>query len=138
MWQHSPRYTIVVYMQIVVPRSPVESFKLWLEQFSFMKEGCDIFFEPLEKVVRVSANYAYSSQKKKNTLVRCIQFESQDFLLEVSWNKKVENIVFFSLNFRFSFFFFLLFKKIYHIFLIILYFIHITSILKSYHRLVFY
>lgn len=64
MWQHSPRYTIVVYMQIVVPRSPVESFKLWLEQFSFMKEGCDIFFEPLEKVVRVSANYAYSSQKK--------------------------------------------------------------------------
>lgn len=65
MWQHSPRYTIVVYMQIVVPRSPVESFKLWLEQFSFMKEGCDIFFEPLEKVVRVSANYAYSSQKKK-------------------------------------------------------------------------
>lgn len=137
MWQHSPRYTIVVYMQIVVPRSPVESFKLWLEQFSFMKEGCDIFFEPLEKVVRVSANYAYSSQKK-NTLVRCIQFESQDFLLEVSWNKKVENIVFSSLNFRFSFFFFLLFKKIYHIFLIILYFIHITSILKSYHRLVFY
>lgn len=137
MWQHSPRYTIVVYMQIVIPRSPVESFKLWLEQFSFMKEGCDIFFEPLEKVVRVSANYAYSSQKK-NTLVRCIQFESQDFLLEVSWNKKVENIVFFSLNFRFSFFFFLLFKKIYHIFLIVLYFIHITSILKSYHRLVFY
>lgn len=137
MWQHSPRYTIVVYMQIVVPRSPVESFKLWLEQFSFMKEGCDIFFEPLEKVVRVSANYAYSSQKK-NTLVRCIQFESQDFLLEVSWNKKVKNIVFFSLNFRFSFFFFLLFKKIYHIFLIVLYFIHITSILKSYHRLVFY
>lgn len=137
MWQHSPRYTIVVYMQIVVPRSPVESFKLWLEQFSFMKEGCDIFFEPLEKVVRVSANYAYSSQKK-NTLVRCIQFESQDFLLEVSWNKKVENIVFSSLNFRFSFFFFLLFKKIYHIFLIVLYFIHITSILKSYHRLVFY
>lgn len=64
MWQHSPRYTIIVYMQIVVPRSPVESFKLWLEQFSFMKEGCDIFFEPLEKVVRVSANYAYSSQKK--------------------------------------------------------------------------
>lgn len=137
MWQHSPRYTIVVYMQIVVPRSPVESFKLWLEQFSFMKEGCDIFFEPLEKVVRVSANYAYSSQKK-NTLVRCIQFESQDFLLEVSWNKKIENIVFSSLNFRFSFFFFLLFKKIYHIFLIVLYFIHITSILKSYHRLVFY
>lgn len=137
MWQHSPRYTIVVYMQIVVPRSPVESFKLWLEQFSFMKEGCDIFFEPLEKVVRVSANYAYSSQKK-NTLVRCIQFESQDFLLKVSWNKKVENIVFSSLNFRFSFFFFLLFKKIYHIFLIVLYFIHITSILKSYHRLVFY
>lgn len=137
MWQHSPRYTIVVYMQIVVPRSPVESFKLWLEQFSFMKEGCDIFFEPLEKVVRVSANYAYSSQKK-NTLVRCIQFESQDFLLEVSWNKKVENIVFFSLNFRFSFFFFLLFKKIYHIFLIVLYFIYIASILKSYHRLVFH
>lgn len=137
MWQHSPRYTIVVYMQIVVPRSPVESFKLWLEQFSFMKEGCDIFFEPLEKVVRVSANYAYSSQKK-NTLVRCIQFESQDFLLEVSWNKKVKNIVFFSLNFRFSFFFFLLFKKIYHIFLIVLYFIHIISILKSYHRLVFH
>lgn len=44
-WQHSLRFTIVVYMQIVVPRSPVESFKLWLEQFSFMKEGCDIFFE---------------------------------------------------------------------------------------------
>lgn len=65
MWQHSPRYTIVVYMQIVVPRSPVESFKLWLEQFSFMKEGCNIFFGSLEKVVRVSANYAYSSQKKK-------------------------------------------------------------------------
>lgn len=76
-WQHSSKYTIVVYMQmvVVVPRSPVESFKLWLEQFSFMKEGCDIFFET-EKVVCVSANYAYSSQKKYARSMHSLKFES--------------------------------------------------------------
>lgn len=79
--QYSARYTIVVYMQIVVvvPRSPVESFKLWLEQFSFMKEGCDIFLETDLLKKWFAFRRATLILLEKNTLVRCIlssKFES--------------------------------------------------------------